>query len=92
MFAIALWDQQARRLVLARDRMGKKPLFYAQRGNALLFGSEIKAILAADPTLAEPDIDSLAPYLQYGVVPEPRTMFRHIRKLPAAHWLVSRAR
>jgi asparagine synthase (glutamine-hydrolysing) len=88
MFAIALWDQKARRLVLARDRMGKKPLFYAQRGNTLLFGSEIKAILAADPALAEPDVDSLAPYFQYGVVPEPRTMFRHIRKLSAAHRLV----
>ena len=88
MFAIALWDRRARRLVLARDRIGKKPLFYAYRGNALLFGSEIKAILAADPALAEPDVDSLAPYLRYGVVPEPRTMFRHIRKLPAAHRLV----
>ena len=88
MFAVALWDQRARRLVLARDRMGKKPLFYAQRGNTLLFGSEIKAILAADPTLAEPDVDSLAPYLQYGVVPEPRTMFRHVRKLQTGHWLV----
>jgi asparagine synthase (glutamine-hydrolysing) len=88
MFAIALWDQHARRLVLARDRMGKKPLFYAQRRNALLFGSEIKAILAADPALAEPDVDSLNPYLQYGVVPAPRTMFRHVRKLPAAHCLV----
>jgi asparagine synthase (glutamine-hydrolysing) len=88
MFAIALWDQRLRRLVLARDRVGKKPLFYAQRGATLLFGSEIKAILAADPTLAEPDVDSLAPYLQYGVVPEPRTMFRGIRKLAAAHRLV----
>jgi asparagine synthase (glutamine-hydrolysing) len=88
MFAIALWDRRAQRLVLARDRMGKKPLFYAQRGRTLLFGSEIKAILAADPTLAEPDVDSLAPYLQYGVVPEPSTMFRGIRKLAAAHRLV----
>jgi asparagine synthase (glutamine-hydrolysing) len=88
MFAIAVWDRTARRLVLARDRLGKKPLFYAQRGAALLFGSEIKAILAADPSLAEPDADSLLPYLQYGVVPEPRTMFRHVRKLPPAHWLV----
>jgi len=87
MFAIAIWDQRARRLVLARDRVGKKPLFYAQRGNALLFGSEMKAILAADPALAEPDVDSLAPYFQHGVVPEPRTMFRHIRKLGAAQWL-----
>ena len=88
MFAIAIWDQRTRRLVLARDRMGKKPLFYAHRGNVLLFGSEIKAILAADPALAEPDVDSLAPYLQYGVVPAPRTMFRHVQKLPAGHRLV----
>jgi asparagine synthase (glutamine-hydrolysing) len=88
MFSIALWDQRARRLLLARDRIGKKPLFYARRGNQLLFGSEMKAILAADQALAEPDVESLVPYLQYGFVPEPRTMFRHIRKLPAAHWLV----
>ena len=88
MFAIAIWDQRTRRLVLARDRMGKKPLFYAHRGNVLLFGSEIKAILAADPALAEPDVDSLAPYLQYGVVPAPRTMFRHVQKLPAGYRLV----
>jgi asparagine synthase (glutamine-hydrolysing) len=87
MFGIALWDQQDHRLVLARDRLGKKPLFYARRGHALLFGSEIKAIVAADPRLAEPDNDALAPYFQFGFVPEPRTMFRHVRKLPAAHWL-----
>lgn len=88
MFGIALWDQQARRLVLARDRIGKKPLFYAQRGDALLVASEIKALLAADPTLAEPDLDSLVLYFRCGFVPEPRTMFRDVRKLPAAHWLI----
>ncbi len=87
MFGIALWDTRARRLLLARDRLGKKPLFYAQRGERLLFGSEIKAILAADPGLAEPDPHALIPYLRYGFVPEPGTMFRHIRKLPAGHWL-----
>ena len=87
MFGIALWDARARRLLLARDRLGKKPLFYAHRGRRLLFGSEIKAILAADPSLAEPDPHALIPYLRYGFVPEPGTMFRHIRKLPAGHWL-----
>ncbi len=87
MFGIALWDARARRLLLARDRLGKKPLFYAHRGTRLLFGSEIKAILAADPDLAEPDPHALIPYLRYGFVPEPGTMFRHIRKLPAGHWL-----
>ncbi len=88
MFGIALWDQRARRLLLARDRLGKKPLFYAQQGGRLLFGSEIKAILAADPGLAEPDPDAVIPYFRYGFVPEPGTMFRRIRKLPAAHWLI----
>jgi asparagine synthase (glutamine-hydrolysing) len=88
MFGIAVWDQRARRLLLARDRLGKKPLFYAKRGDRLLFGSEIKAILAADPTLAEADPEALLPYFQYGVLAEPRTMFRHIRKLPAASWLL----
>src|SRR5919202_1786369 len=87
MFGIALWDQGTRRLLLARDRLGKKPLFYAEQRGRLLFGSEIKAILAADPSLAEPDPAALAPYFRYGFISEPRTMFRHIRKLPAAHWL-----
>jgi len=88
MFAIALWDQRARRLLLARDRFGKKPLFYAQAGDRLIFGSEIKAILAAAPGLAEADPDALLPYFRFGFVPEPGTMFRRIRKLPAAHYLV----
>ena len=87
MFGIAIWDRAARRLFLARDRLGKKPLYYAVRGDRLLFGSEIKTILAADPSLAEPDPDAVAPFLRYGFVPEPRTMYRHIRKLPAGHWL-----
>ena len=88
MFGLAVWDTGARRLLLARDRLGKKPLFYALRGSRLLFASEIKALLAADPTLAEPDPEAWLPYFQYGFVPEPRTMFRDIRKLPAAHYLV----
>jgi asparagine synthase (glutamine-hydrolysing) len=88
MFGIALWDQRARRLLLARDRLGKKPLFYARRGDRLLFGSEIKAILAADPTLAEADAEALLPYFQYGCLAEPRTMFRDIRKLPAGSCLI----
>jgi asparagine synthase (glutamine-hydrolysing) len=88
MFGIALWDQKARRLLLARDRLGKKPLFYARRRDRLLFGSEIKAILAADPSLAEASPEAVIPYFRYGFICEPRTMFRHIQKLPAAHWLL----
>jgi asparagine synthase (glutamine-hydrolysing) len=88
MFAIALWDQGRRRLVLARDRLGKKPLFHARLGERVLFGSEIKALLAADPRLAEADPEALVPYFRFGFVPEPGTMFRQVRKLPAAHLLV----
>jgi asparagine synthase (glutamine-hydrolysing) len=86
MFGVAVWDQRARRLLLGRDRLGKKPLFYAQRGKCLVFGSEIKAILAASPELADPDPQAVVPYFRHGFIPEPRTMFRGIRKLPAAHW------
>ncbi len=88
MFAIAVWDAPARRLLLARDRLGKKPLFYAVHRGRFLFGSEIKAILAAAPELAEPDPEALVPYLRQGFICEPRTMFRRICKLPAAHRLV----
>jgi len=88
MFGLALWDGGARRLLLARDRLGKKPLFYSYRRGRLLFGSEIKALLAADPELAEENEEALAPYFRFGFVPEPMTAFRHVWKLPAAHRLV----
>jgi asparagine synthase (glutamine-hydrolysing) len=87
MFAIAVWDQRARRLFLARDRLGKKPLFYAQQGSRFVFGSEIKAILAAVPNLSAADPEAVIPYFRHGFVSEPGTMFRDIRKVPAAHWL-----
>jgi asparagine synthase (glutamine-hydrolysing) len=90
MFGMAIWNQKTRSLVLARDRMGKKPLFYAQQGRRLLFGSEIKAILAAAPELSDPDPQAIFPYFRQGFISEPRTMFRSIRKLPAAHWLLHR--
>jgi asparagine synthase (glutamine-hydrolysing) len=86
-FALAIWDRPRRRLALARDRLGKQPLFFATVGHRLLFGSEIKAILAADPSLADPDPTAIIPYLRYGRVPDPRTMFRRIRQLRAAHWM-----
>src|SRR2546430_9357106 len=87
MFGVAVWAQRTQRLLLGRDRLGKKPLFYAQQGSRLVFGSEIKAILAAVPELADPDPEAVIPYFRHGFVSEPRTMFRGIRKLPAAHWL-----
>ena len=87
MFGVAIWDQRSRRLLLGRDRLGKKPLFYAQQGSRLVFGSEIKAILAAVPELGVADPQALIPYFRQGFVSEPGTMYREIRKLPAAHWL-----
>jgi asparagine synthase (glutamine-hydrolysing) len=87
MFAVAVWDEARELLVLARDRLGKKPLYYARTRDGIVFGSEIKALLAADPTLAEPDPDALLPYLRYGFVPEPRTWYRRIRVVPPGHWL-----
>jgi asparagine synthase (glutamine-hydrolysing) len=92
MFAIALWDDRRKRLVLARDRFGKKPLLYAEAGGRLWFGSEFQALLA-DPAIRR-DIDyaALDEYLSFMSVPAPRTIYQQIRKLPPAHVLVRDAR
>jgi asparagine synthase (glutamine-hydrolysing) len=82
MFAIALWDETRQSLLLARDRLGKKPLHYALHNDRLLFGSEIKAIFAVAPELAEPDPGALLQYFYFGYVPDPQTAFRQIHKLP----------
>lgn len=87
MFAIALWDARRKRLVLVRDRIGEKPLYYAQRGNRLLFGSEIKAILQAGGSRSV-DRQAVCDFLAMGYVPSPRTFFDGIRKLGAGEMLV----
>jgi len=88
MFTFAILDERARRLVLARDRAGIKPLVYAWDGRRLLFASEIKGILE-DPTVARDlDLEALGQYLTFHYVPAPRTIFRCIRKLPPASTLV----
>ncbi len=84
MFAFALWDVARERLFLARDRLGKKPLFYALAPERFAFASEIKAILAAGFPAA-PDPEALDHYLTYLYFPPPYTAFRGIRKLPPAH-------
>ena len=85
MFAIALYDERKQLLLLARDRMGKKPLHYALHQGRLLFGSEIKTILAVHPELAEVDPEGLLQYFYFGYIPDPYTAFRRIHKLPAGH-------
>ena len=88
MFAFGLWDTRRRRLLLARDRLGIKPLYYALAGQLLLFASEIKAILATGLVPARPNLDAVASYLAYRAPVGPMTMFEGIRSLPAGHTLV----
>jgi asparagine synthase (glutamine-hydrolysing) len=90
MFAFALWDESRRTLLLARDRLGKKPLFYRDGGPRFLFASEPKALLADPRVEAEPDLEALDHYLTYGYVPGPWSAFKGVRKLPPAHYLLVR--
>jgi asparagine synthase (glutamine-hydrolysing) len=87
-FAFALWDARLRRLVLMRDRLGIKPLFYAWHGGRLAFGSEIKAVLAAMPMGRAIDDQALAEFLWYGNAFEDRTVFRGVRALLPGHRLI----
>lgn len=85
MFAIAIWDERRKILLLARDRLGKKPVHYALHNGRLLFGSEIKAILAVAPELAVLNTEALLQYFYFGYVPDPLTSFAAIQKLPPGH-------
>ncbi len=87
-FAIVVWDGAAQRGVLARDRLGIKPLYYAQRGDRLVFASELKSILASGLVDAELDVEAIGAYLQFGFVPAPRTPLAGVRKLRPGHRLV----
>jgi len=86
MFAIALWDARRRRLLLARDRFGKKQLYYAVLPHGLYFASEIKCFRGLDIPF-ETDSDALRYYFQFGYIPDPASPFRSIRKLPPGGWL-----
>ena len=91
MFAFAVWDERRRRLLLARDRLGVKPLYYSVTPSGITFGSEIKALLEdreVDRTWSGEALDA---YLTLSYVPEPHTIYRHIAKLPAGHFLVADA-
>ncbi|HYL89107.1 MAG TPA: asparagine synthase (glutamine-hydrolyzing) [Burkholderiales bacterium] len=88
MFALGIWDRQEKKLLLARDRLGVKPLYYAQRNGTVLFGSRPQALFAYDPQLSNAiDLAGLSLYLEAGYFPAPFTLYSAVRKLPAGHLL-----
>jgi asparagine synthase (glutamine-hydrolysing) len=88
MFALAIWDQPKKRMLLARDRFGKKPLYYALRGENLVLASELPAILESGLSDRTADLDALAFFWQLEYIPAPFTAFADIKKLPAAHAMI----
>jgi len=87
MFALALWDESKETLLLARDRLGKKPLYYVVTGGRIIFASEIKGLLQHPDVRRELDTDALDHFLTFSNTPAPRTLFKNVFKLPAAHVL-----
>ena len=88
MFAFALWDAKRHRLLLARDRLGIKPLYYTETNGTFLFASEVKALLEHPDVHAVPDLEALDLYLTFRYVPGPATLFKGVKKLPPGHTLV----
>jgi asparagine synthase (glutamine-hydrolysing) len=87
MFGIALWDTRARKLLLARDRFGEKPLFYAEEAGRLVFASELKSLLPIPGFRRDVDHAALRAYLSFGYVPTPHSIFVGVRKLEPGHYL-----
>src|SRR5262245_660361 len=92
MFAFALWDRDGKRLFLARDRMGEKPLYYTVADGWLVFASELRALLAHPATAARLDPKGLARYLTYDYIPDPHSILVGVTKLPPGHTLVAAGR
>ncbi len=90
MFALAVWDAGDGTLLLARDRMGEKPLYYAERDGALIFASELRALLRHPAIHVDVDTDALARYLVYDYIPPPRSILRGVHKLAAGEMLIAR--
>jgi asparagine synthase (glutamine-hydrolysing) len=88
MFAFAIWDSRQQKLFLARDRVGKKPLYYSDYQGRFIFGSELKAVIENESVPRELDPCALADYFSFQYIPAPRSIFRHVRKLKAGHCLV----
>src|SRR5678816_2450021 len=88
MFALAIWNDKTRELYIARDRVGKKPLYYTVTpGQTIVFGSEIKSILEHPDVQREISLEAVDAYFTLGYVPDPLTIFRDIHKLPPGHYL-----
>ncbi|HMU94268.1 MAG TPA: asparagine synthetase B, partial [Anaerolineales bacterium] len=88
MFAFALWDDKRKKLLLGRDRLGKKPMYYTIQNGTIYFGSELSAILAALPHRPEINLEAIDLYLSLQYIPDPHTAYQGIYKLPPAHTLV----
>ena len=91
MFALALWDGRNKKLLLARDPVGKKPLFYSWDGQRLVFGSEIKALLTVPGISRDIDSEAISDYFTFQYVPAPKTIYRAVRKLRPGHYMVASA-
>ncbi|HET8798959.1 MAG TPA: asparagine synthetase B, partial [Thermoanaerobaculia bacterium] len=87
MFGLAIWDNRTRTLILARDRAGEKPLFYARAGGEVVFASELQCLLRHPDVARDLDRDALHDYLALGYIPEPATPFRAIRRVPAGTFM-----
>ncbi len=87
MFAFAIWDETKKRLFIARDRCGQKPLFYYHKGGDFLFASELKGLIASGDVQRDIDFESVHHYLSLRFIPSPHTMLKGVRKLQPGHWL-----
>jgi asparagine synthase (glutamine-hydrolysing) len=88
MFAFAIWDSREQKLFLARDRVGKKPLYYCDYQGRFIFGSELKAVIENESVPRTMDPQAITDYFSFQYIPAPRSIFRHVRKLKAGHYLV----
>src|SRR3546814_5528666 len=92
MFAFAVWDARARRVFLVRDQLGIKPLYYGFTSSGdMVFASELKGLLAPPGVERQLDPQALEDYLALGYVPDPKSIYRGLSKLPPGHWLTWRA-
>ncbi len=88
MFAFSIWDQRKQRMLVARDRLGKKPFYYHLSDDAFLFGSEIKSVLQVPGVSRDVELEALSDYLSLSYIPSPKSIFKSVRKLPQAHYAV----